>query len=47
MCPLSLSYDHRAIDGVQGMQFLAHIMQVLASFNDVSTVEHLHQPIKD
>ena len=47
MCPLSLSYDHRAIDGVQGMQFLAHIMQVLASFNDVSTVEHLHQPIKE
>jgi pyruvate dehydrogenase E2 component (dihydrolipoamide acetyltransferase) len=28
--PLSLSYDHRAIDGAEAARFTAHIAQVLS-----------------
>ena len=30
MLPLSLSYDHRVIDGAEGARFCAHLAQVLA-----------------
>jgi pyruvate dehydrogenase E2 component (dihydrolipoamide acetyltransferase) len=30
MLPLSLSYDHRVIDGAQGARFVTHLSQVLA-----------------
>ncbi|MFV0513806.1 MAG: 2-oxo acid dehydrogenase subunit E2 [Jhaorihella sp.] len=34
--PLSLSWDHRAVDGVAAARFLRHIAQVLADFRRVS-----------
>ncbi|MCO6513618.1 MAG: dihydrolipoyllysine-residue acetyltransferase [Snodgrassella sp.] len=35
-CPLSLSFDHRVIDGAAGMRFLVFISQLLADFRRVS-----------
>ena len=36
MCPLSLSLDHRVIDGAAGMRFLVFISKLLADFRRVS-----------
>jgi pyruvate dehydrogenase E2 component (dihydrolipoamide acetyltransferase) len=33
--PLSLSYDHRVIDGAAGARFNAHLAQVLGDFRRV------------
>jgi len=30
MLPLSLSFDHRVIDGADGARFLSHIVNVLS-----------------
>jgi pyruvate dehydrogenase E2 component (dihydrolipoamide acetyltransferase) len=30
MCPLSLSYDHRVIDGADGARFAAYISHLLS-----------------
>jgi pyruvate dehydrogenase E2 component (dihydrolipoamide acetyltransferase) len=30
MLPLSLSYDHRVVDGAQGARFIAHLSSVLS-----------------
>ena len=30
MCPLSLSYDHRVIDGADGARFITYISHLLA-----------------
>ena len=30
MCPLSLSYDHRVVDGAEGARFVTYIGQLLA-----------------
>lgn len=35
-CPLSLSFDHRVIDGAAGMRFLVFISQLLADFRRVT-----------
>ena len=35
MCPLSLSYDHRVIDGAAAARFNAYLAQVLADFRRV------------
>ncbi|AUZ05422.1 dihydrolipoyllysine-residue acetyltransferase subunit of pyruvate dehydrogenase complex [Vitreoscilla sp. C1] len=35
MCPLSLSFDHRVIDGAAGMRFTVFIAQLLADFRRV------------
>jgi pyruvate dehydrogenase E2 component (dihydrolipoamide acetyltransferase) len=35
MLPLSLSYDHRVIDGAQAARFTAYLTQVLADFRRV------------
>jgi len=35
MLPLSLSYDHRAVDGAQGARFIAHLSAVLADIRRV------------
>jgi pyruvate dehydrogenase E2 component (dihydrolipoamide acetyltransferase) len=35
MLPLSLSYDHRVIDGAAGARFNAYLAQVLADFRRV------------
>lgn len=35
MCPLSLSFDHRVIDGAAGMRFLVYISSLLADFRRV------------
>ncbi|MCP2040628.1 pyruvate dehydrogenase E2 component (dihydrolipoamide acetyltransferase) [Neisseria sp. HSC-16F19] len=36
MCPLSLSFDHRVIDGAAGMRFLVYLSDLLADFRRVS-----------
>jgi len=33
--PLSLSYDHRVVDGAEAARFNAHLAQVLADFRRV------------
>ena len=35
MCPLSLSFDHRVIDGAAGMRFTVYLAQLLADFRRV------------
>jgi pyruvate dehydrogenase E2 component (dihydrolipoamide acetyltransferase) len=35
MMPLSLSYDHRAVDGAQGARFIAHLSAVLSDIRRV------------
>lgn len=35
MCPLSLSFDHRVIDGADGMRFLVYLSALLADFRRV------------
>ena len=35
MLPLSLSWDHRVIDGAQAARFNAHLAQILADFRRV------------
>lgn len=35
MCPLSLSFDHRVIDGAAGMRFTVYIAQLLKDFRRV------------
>ena len=35
MCPLSLSFDHRVIDGAAGMRFTVFLAQLLADFRRV------------
>jgi len=35
MIPLSLSYDHRVIDGAQAARFTAYLAQVLADMRRV------------
>ncbi|MDF7675712.1 dihydrolipoyllysine-residue acetyltransferase [Neisseriaceae bacterium ESL0693] len=35
MCPLSLSFDHRVIDGASGMRFLVYLSSLLADFRRV------------
>ncbi|WP_037585506.1 dihydrolipoyllysine-residue acetyltransferase [Stenoxybacter acetivorans] len=35
MCPLSLSFDHRVIDGASGMRFLVYLADLLADFRRV------------
>jgi pyruvate dehydrogenase E2 component (dihydrolipoamide acetyltransferase) len=35
MLPLSLSYDHRVIDGAQGARFITHLSQLLADMRRV------------
>jgi len=30
MCPLSLSYDHRVIDGADGARFITYVSHLLA-----------------
>ncbi len=37
MLPLSLSYDHRVIDGASGARFITHLGQVLASMHRAGT----------
>jgi pyruvate dehydrogenase E2 component (dihydrolipoamide acetyltransferase) len=34
MLPLSLSYDHRVIDGAEGARFLVHICKQLATWGE-------------
>ena len=36
MCPLSLSFDHRVIDGAGAMRFLVYLSDLLADFRRVS-----------
>lgn len=36
MCPLSLSFDHRVIDGAAGMRFLVYLSKLLADFRRIS-----------
>lgn len=36
MCPLSLSFDHRVIDGASGMRFLVYLAQLLGDFRRIS-----------
>jgi pyruvate dehydrogenase E2 component (dihydrolipoamide acetyltransferase) len=35
MLPLSLSYDHRVIDGAQAARFVAYLAQLLADMRRV------------
>ena len=35
MLPLSLSYDHRAVDGAQGARFITHLNSVLSDIRRV------------
>lgn len=35
MCPLSLSFDHRVIDGAAGMRFLVYLGSLLADFRRI------------
>jgi pyruvate dehydrogenase E2 component (dihydrolipoamide acetyltransferase) len=35
MLPLSLSYDHRVIDGAAAARFNAHLVRLLADFRRV------------
>ena len=35
MCPLSLSFDHRVVDGAAGMRFIVHLAALLADFRRV------------
>ena len=35
ICPLSLSYDHRVIDGAAAARFVAHLAGELADFRRV------------
>jgi len=35
MLPLSLSYDHRVIDGAQGARFIVHLRGTLADLRRV------------
>ena len=37
MMPLSLSYDHRVIDGAQGARFLSYLSGVLTDFRQLTT----------
>ena len=32
MMPLSLSYDHRAVDGATGARFITHLVGILGDF---------------
>lgn len=36
MCPLSLSFDHRVIDGAAGMRFTVYIADLLKDFRRVT-----------
>jgi pyruvate dehydrogenase E2 component (dihydrolipoamide acetyltransferase) len=35
MCPLSLSFDHRVIDGAAGMRFTVYLANLLKDFRRV------------
>ncbi|NDF73168.1 MAG: hypothetical protein EB114_03145 [Betaproteobacteria bacterium] len=36
MLPLSLSYDHRVIDGAMAARFISHLGQLLSDFRRVT-----------
>ena len=36
LCPLSLSFDHRVIDGAAGMRFTVYLAKLLQDFRRVS-----------
>ena len=36
MLPLSLSYDHRAVNGVDGARFAAHVAAVLQDLRELA-----------
>ena len=35
MMPLSLSYDHRAVDGAAGARFITHLVELLGDIRKV------------
>ena len=43
MMPLSLSYDHRVIDGAEAMRFLVDFGKVLHTMHETNLVESIHK----